>query len=66
MKYGMTEFEYIIEFLDDNGVARDADTEFFATHEEAELLAEKVFGKMKVRYAWVHAYRIVSIPLPHL
>ncbi len=66
MRDRMTEFEYIIEYLDHTGVARDADTRFFATHEEAELLAEQVFGHMQVRYSWVHAYRIVSVPLPHL
>ena len=64
MRERMTEFEYIIEYLDENGVARDADTQFFAT-QEAELLAEQVFGNMQGRYAWVHAYRVVSIPVPH-
>lgn len=29
----MTEFEYIIEYLDENDVARDADTQCFATHQ---------------------------------
>jgi hypothetical protein len=62
----MTEFEYIIEYLDENGVARDTDTQFFATHEEAERVAEQVFGNMQARHPWVHAYRVVSIPVPHI
>ncbi len=66
MKERRIEFEYIIEYLDDNGVARDSDPQFFATHEEAELLAEQVFGNVQGRYTWVHAYRLVSIPVPHL
>jgi hypothetical protein len=64
MRERITEFEYIIEYLDENGVARDVDTQFFATHEEAERLAEQVLGQG--RQPWVHAYRVVSIPVPHL
>jgi hypothetical protein len=61
----MTEFEYIIEYLDETGVARDADTQFFATHEEAKCVAEQVLGNTG-RQPWMHAYRVVSIPVPHL
>ncbi len=66
MKERRIEFEYIIEYLDENGVARDTDAQFFATHEEAELLAEQVFANVQGRCTWVHAYRVVSIPVPHL
>jgi hypothetical protein len=44
MRERMTEFEYIIEYLDENDVARDADTQCFATHAEAERVAEHVLG----------------------
>jgi hypothetical protein len=61
-----TEIEYIIEYLDENGVARDTDTQFFATREEAERVAEQAFGGVQARHSWVHGYRVVSIPVPHI
>ncbi len=52
--------EWMIELLDEDGIARDSDGDFYASREAAKDAAKAIVRDTEWPYQWVYGYRLVS------